>query len=274
MNIDANPIVEEQAGDVEVNLSVNGKSSQKTDLSGSQQRKSAGTDSQETEKCMEEAQLNKENIQPEQLNKIVEEKSAEKILQVSKGIFTTPRRETRLRTRKNQTSPSEIQVIEEDLGTSISIALDEDSGVQKKAQRGRKPKISQLRSSQSPPEKVLKQIEKQPQKKADPCQKKLTSLFQPVEQEVVEPVKTEDIDTEIAANFKGFNETQVEEQVPQVTLFNSMDEVFLSYIGNWRKIKKSSYSQADQDLWKCRECSFRLLITKDLKNDNRLEAKI
>ena len=55
MNIDANPIVEEQAGDVEVNLSVNGKSSQKTDLSGSQQRKSAGTDSQETEKCMEEA---------------------------------------------------------------------------------------------------------------------------------------------------------------------------------------------------------------------------
>jgi hypothetical protein len=60
-----------------------------------------------------------------------------------------------------------------------------------------------------------------------------------------------------------------------VSLFNSIDEVFLSYIGNWRKIKKSSYNQADQqDLWKCRECSFRLMINKDLKNDNRLEAKI
>jgi hypothetical protein len=54
MNINANPSVEEQAGDVEVNLSANGKCSQKTDLSCSQQRKSAGTDSQETEKQVED----------------------------------------------------------------------------------------------------------------------------------------------------------------------------------------------------------------------------
>jgi len=53
--------------------------------------------------------------------------------------------------------------------------------------------------------------------------------------------------------------------------FNSLDEVFMTYVGNWRKTKSNAATK--EDIWKCQECSFRLTIqTKD--DSSMLETKI